>query len=281
MDRGKRIVITGGTKGIGKDLALFLLQEGHKVVICSRNEEEVHMARQVLPFSENCYGIGADITNEEDCKKLASFADTSMGGIDVLINNAGVLGEVKPFSKSNSKAWEEAIRVNIFGTANSIRAMLPYMIKLGKGNIINMAGGGVGGRKPLTNRSAYFTSKMAVVGLTENLAYEFKSSHIKINCIAPGAINTELTEYLLKQGVENMGQSLYEETMAQKEKGGDSLEDVRRMVEFLISEESDHLTGKLLSAKWDKKSRLLKVTEDDLDIFTLRRIDNELFTPKI
>lgn len=277
MPTGARIIITGATKGIGKSLALYLASQGARVVICSRNKNDVESLCKENPL---VLGLPADVSVEEDCKRLMEFSHTSLGGIDALINNAGILGEVGSFLTSESKTWGDALRINVIGTANATRAVLPYMIKAGKGKIINFAGGGVGGKKPLINRSSYFTSKIAIVGFTEALAAELSGENIQINAVAPGAINTDLTEYLLSQGKERMGEDLYQETLKQKETGGDDVQNVCELITYLISEESDHLSGRLLSAKWDKKSILNSVTKEDTDLLKLRRIDEVMFRKK-
>jgi 3-oxoacyl-[acyl-carrier protein] reductase len=274
---GKKIIITGGSKGIGKTLTKYFFDKGAFVVICSRNKNEVFSTcKEIDESGQRCIGVEADVSKNEDAKKVVDFAIHSFGSIDMLINNAGIIGQTGDFASSDLSAWGDAIAVNLFGTVNCTRYILPYMKKAGHGKIVNFAGAGVGSKKPLPQLSSYYTSKVAITGFTETIAAELTDYNIQINCIAPGAINTNITEYLLTQGEAKIGKEMYERTLKQKEEGGDSEEKVCMLVSFLLSKDSNHISGRLLSSKWDSVS-LLKKLERDTDLFKLRRIDNELF----
>jgi NAD(P)-dependent dehydrogenase (short-subunit alcohol dehydrogenase family) len=175
--------------------------------------------------------------------------------------------------------WEKTIATNLFGTIQCTREVLPHMKKAGKGKIINFAGAGIGSKKPLPNLSSYYTSKMAIAGFTETVASELMDDNIQINCIAPGAINTNITDYLLAQGKDKIGEAMYERTRKQKEEGGDSEEKIFEFISFLVSDASNHITGRLLSSKWDQIDALKKL-EKEGDLYKLRRIDNDLFYGK-
>ena len=280
MFKGKNIIVTGGSKGIGKTLAKNFFALGASVLICSRNEEEVKATcKEIDEKGERFFGLALDVSKKEDCQKLIDNAISKFGSIDILVNNAGIIGEVGAFIDSDISAWENAIMVNLLGTVNCTRYVLPYMKKEGKGKIINFAGAGVGSKKPLPNLSSYYTSKTAIAGFTETIASEIVEDNIQINCIAPGAINTNITDYILSQGKEKVGEDMYNRTLKQKEEGGDSEEKIFEMVSFLSTDESNHITGRLLSSKWDKIEMLKKI-EREGDLFKLRRIDNELFYGK-
>jgi NAD(P)-dependent dehydrogenase (short-subunit alcohol dehydrogenase family) len=271
------IVITGGSKGIGKTLAKRFFEEGASIVICSRNQEELHTTcHEIDSEGVRCFGILADVSLAGDCKKVIDFAVEKFGSVDVLINNAGIIGETGKFLDADIPAWEQAIMVNLFGTAACTRAVLPYMKQAGRGKIINFAGAGVGSKNPLPHLSSYYTSKIAIAGFTETIAAELVEENIQINCIAPGAINTNITEYLLAQGKNKIGEDMYKRTLKQKEDGGDSEEKIFDLVSFLASEASDAVSGRLLSSKWDS-IEMLKTLDKEGDMFKLRRIDNELF----
>ncbi len=278
---GKSIIVTGGSRGIGKAIALEFFRQGASVIICSRNRKELDKTCiKVDPSMNRFIGMTADVSKESDCKKLVRLAIKNFGKIDVLINNAGIIGEVGEFEKNNIKRWPSAFLVNVLGTVFMSKYVLPLMKKNGGGKIINFAGGGVGGKTPLPHFSAYYTSKMAVVGFTETLAVEVKRDNIQVNSIAPGAINTSITDYTIGQGLDKVGEEMYRRLLTQKKQGGDSLQSVLDLVIFLSSEKSSHITGRLLSAKWDKIDMLEKQKGEDNDLFKLRRIDDNLFFRK-
>jgi 3-oxoacyl-[acyl-carrier protein] reductase len=280
MFEGKKVIVTGGSKGIGKILAKSFFDQGASVLICSRNEAElISVCKEFDQEGHRFFGIVADVSRHEDCQKLIDFAIASFGAIDVLINNAGIIGEANEFKISDASHWEHAILVNLFGTVTCTRLVLPYMEQAGKGKIINFAGAGVGSKKPLPFLSSYYTSKIAIAGFTETLAKELEGKNIQVNCIAPGAINTSITEYILAQGEGKVGKDIYDRTVKQKEEGGDSEEKIFELISFLAGEESKHVSGRLLSSKWDSVTSL-KDLEEGGDMFKLRRIDGHLFYGK-
>lgn len=276
----KNIVITGGTKGIGRFLAEEFLKQGSSVVVCSRSDSDVtHALEELSSFKGKVFGIKVDVTVVDDVRKLVAFSLQSLGSVDVLINTAGVIGEVGDFGGCDISKWKEAVLVNLFGTVQVTHAFLPYMKERSFGVVINFAGAGVGSKKPLVNMSSYYTSKTAVVGFTEVVAKELEDSSIRINCVAPGAINTAITDYIINQGREKVGADMYDRTVKQKEEGGDSKEKIFSLVSFLAGDESKGVSGRFISSKWDSLQMLKGVTENS-NLFALRRIDNELFYEK-
>lgn len=272
-----RAVVTGGAKGIGKSLTEHLYREGASVVICGRDLKALEeTCLSIDPTGTRCASIKVDVTKEEDCEKLIQFAVERLGGIDLLINNAGVYGDINEFKDADLEKWVETIEVNLLGIVYCTKFALAEMVKQRKGKIINLAGAGIGSKRTLPRRSAYFASKGAVVAFTETLAEEVAIHNIQVNAISPGAINTGFTEYLISQGPEKAGQETYEQAILQRERGGDDIEKTLDLVSFLVSEDGDHVSGRLLSAKWDTIEKLRTLPRDG-DMFKLRRIDNDLF----
>lgn len=277
----KVVIVTGGSRGIGKVVTKKFLSEGAKVIICSRNESEIlNTIKDLDQKGEHLKGIVADVSSISDCKKVMKFAVDTFGKIDVLVNNAGVYGPIGPLDDNNLKEWHNAIAVNLLGTVSCSHAVIPYFKKQGHGKIINMAGAGIGGKRPLARFSSYYTSKGAVVAFTEVLGFELIDDNIQVNCISPGAINTFLTDSLLQRGRDKAGEYMYQQALKQKETGGDPPELAAEMIAFLSTEAANHITGKMISAKWDKISMLKKTKHIPGNLFTLRRIDEELFYEK-
>lgn len=280
MFQGKTVIVTGGTKGIGKTLAKSFFDEGANVIICGRNAAEVDSVSKEIDISGNrFYGVKADVSIQSDCSMLADIAVKKFGTIDILVNNAGTIGEANLFEDAHLDQFVNTVSTNLFGMVFCTQAVLPCMKGAGKGKIINFAGAGVGSKKTLPNFSAYYTSKSAVVGFTETVAGELGKYMIQVNCVSPGAINTNITDFVIREGREKVGDDMFERTLKQKEEGGDSITNVVTMVHYLASDSSNHLTGRLLSAKWDTEDLLTDVQKDG-DIFRLRRIDNQLFYGK-
>ena len=168
------------------------------------------------------------------------------------MNNAGVNGAIGRVDECDPAEWRLAFEVNVFGTMNACRAVLPHMRKQRSGKIVNLAGGGVGGPGVAPRVSAYAASKAAVVQLTESLSRELADDGVQVNAIAPGAVVTEMTAAVVAAGPEKAGKELYERTLKQRQSGGEPPELAANLVVWLASEASGALTGKMLSAKWDK-----------------------------
>lgn len=279
--QGKVAIITGGTRGIGFAVAIKLLELGYTVVLCSRTHHELQKAVVHLrKINNNCYGLPVDISRDTECRKLIYFTQKKLGRIDVLINNAGVIGDTGQFHAIKPKEWRKVLNINLLGTIQCTRLVIPEMIKIGGGKIINLCGGGIGSKNTIPLFSAYITSKIAIVGFTEVLAAELIDNNIQVNCIAPGSVNTEITESLFHLGPEKIGYNMYEKIVEQRQNGGTPVELTTKLVAFLVSKKSNHISGRLLSAKWDKIKDLKKIVNFENDVFKLRRIDNQLYYEK-
>lgn len=281
MLKNKVFIITGGARGIGFEIYRSCIQEGAFAVICSRSKEEIDEAiKKVDPLTLRTIGIKADVSVIADVKKLIGTTVKQFGSIDVLVNNAGIYGPIGPFETNTIHEWAQTMSVNLSGTVNCCKIVLPIMKKNKSGKIINLAGAGIGGSKPLARFSAYYTSKMAIAGFTEVLGAEVVDDNIQINCISPGAVNTKFTDILLENGIEKVGKSMYEQTIKQKESGGDDPALAAKMVMFLASTKADHVNGKIISCKWDSIKKLSNKDYVKNNLYNLRRIDNTFFYEK-
>jgi 3-oxoacyl-[acyl-carrier protein] reductase len=192
--------------------------------------------------------LQVDVSKWDETEKMAVSTLERFERIDVLVNNAGILGPVGPLAENNVNHWIETINVNLLGTFLCCRAVLPIMIKRRKGKIINLSGGGAFYPRP--RFSAYATSKAAVIRLTDTLAQEVKGFNIQVNAIAPGAIRTRLHDQILASG-DAAGEKSSVESKDVVEKGGTPLELPVDLAVFLASDESNGLTGRVISAAWD------------------------------
>lgn len=241
------ILITGNTFGIGEMLTKRFVSQGHSVYGLSRSSQ-----------------YKCDVSNYEEVEAWARhFLDCDMH-FDAIITCAGTQGELGKISSTNPEKWAETVRINLDGTYNVIRAFYPLMDKARKPKIVCMAGGGSGNGRAYF--SAYAVAKTAVVRLVETMALE--EPNLDINSIAPGAIKTSIIDGPLKAGPSVIGEEEYKKAWKQSQ-GGDDPEPALSLVEWLISEKSDGVTGKFISAKWDdwKNFKNLKP-----EIYTLRRV---------
>jgi 3-oxoacyl-[acyl-carrier protein] reductase len=267
--KSKVAIVTGAGKGIGKAVALAFAREGARVVVVSRTFSEVRdVAAQIAMMGRHALPLKVDVSSRGDVCKMVNSTIARFGRIDVLVNNAGVLGPVGPLVKNDVDDWIKTIEVNLIGTFFSCREVLPTMMKQRSGKIINFSGGGATSPRP--RFSAYASSKTAVVRLTETLAEEVKGFNIQVNAIAPGAVDTRMHDQVLAAGIA-AGKKAMEESQKVKVTGGTPLKLPVELAIFLASDASDGLTGKLLSAVWDnwKKMDLNKVSSSD--VYTLRR----------
>ncbi len=276
--KNKVVVITGGSGDIGKVVAKTFLQEGATVLIAARDEDDLERAKSELSeVSQEISTCKCDISNSSDVKNLVKAAIERYGRIDVLINAAGTYGPIGPSDKVDLKAWKQTFDVNLFGTFDMIQQVVPHMTSLGKGKIVNFSGGGDG---PLRNIAGYNVSKSAVVRLGETLAAEFQERgvNVDINAIAPGAVITKLFKKGLAAGKEALGETTYASKTKQMEEGGVSPQLAADLCVFLASDASDGLTGKFLSAVWDKWREYTPAKIEELmkgDALTVRRKKDE------
>ena len=274
--RGKNIIITGASRGLGVHIARAMWDNGANLLLVARSADALIGLKEDFE-TDPALGQGIHITVADLALSTATGlilkeAQKVWGRLDGLVNNAGILGPVGPLWKNPWKAWEETIRVNLLAPVALCRACIQWMKKDGQGKIINLSGGGATGPRP--NFSAYAVAKTGVVRFTEILAEEVRDFNIQVNSIAPGSLNTDMLETVLQEDPENVGKDEYESALKQKEDGGASPELAARLCVFLASPASNGITGKLISAIWDPWEELPGHIQDlaEGDIYTLRRI---------
>jgi NAD(P)-dependent dehydrogenase (short-subunit alcohol dehydrogenase family) len=274
--RGKGIVITGANQGLGKEIARHCVDAGASVLLAARNSELLEATSQELAAragdGQQIVSCRADVSRPDDVRAMFELASARLGSVDGLVNNAGVYGPMGTTEDVDWDQWVDAISINLMGTVLTCREALPRFRRQGRGKIVNLSGGGA--TAPLPRFSAYACSKAAVVRLTETLAEETKGSGIDVNAVAPGALNTRLLDEVLEAGAAKVGQEFYDRAKKQQSSGGAPLDKGAALTVFLLSSESDGISGRLLSAVWDPwptlASRRAELAASD--IYTLRRI---------
>jgi 3-oxoacyl-[acyl-carrier protein] reductase len=273
----KNIIITGASQGLGKEIAKYCLIEGASVALCARNEDDLRKAtKELLPYKRRDQEIifqAADVSKLDDILSFVHYTATNLSTINVLINNAGIQGPKNNIFDNcfDFDGWKKAVFINLFGTFDMCRVIVPYLIKNNTGKIINLSGGGA--TSPIPGMSAYAASKAAVVRFTETIALELKRYNIDVNAVAPGVLKTRLLDDIIENGKNKVTDEYYSNTLKVKERGGDSLNQAAELCVYLASNESNGITGKLISAVWDDWRTLHKnMSELNSDIYTLRRI---------
>jgi NAD(P)-dependent dehydrogenase (short-subunit alcohol dehydrogenase family) len=273
---GRFAIITGASQGLGQEIAKHFVAEGASVLVCARSEVAIRAVEQQLGVAatgdQKILACVADVAKSRDINQLVAEALQSFGRIDVLVNSAGVYGPLGPTHEIDWDAWVEAININLIGLVYACRAVTPTMIRQRAGKIINLSGGGA--TNPLPRMTSYAASKAAVVRFTESLALDLKPFGIDVNAIAPGALDTRLLDQVLAAGPETVGREFHERMIAVKQQGGTPLSVGADLAVYLASAKSNGITGRLISAPWDKWSVLhTRAKElDQTDIYTLRRI---------
>ena len=273
--KNKTAIVTGAGRGIGKAIALALAKEGADLVVVSRSLPEVTgTADEAKSLGRRALALKVDVSRQENVVRMVSDTLAEFGKIDILVNNASIQGPIGRISDNPVERWVETISTNLTGTFLCIKEVLPFMMKQRQGKIINLSGGGATSPRPCF--SAYAASKTAIVRLTETVAEEVKEYNIQVNAIAPGAVNTRILDEILAAG-DAAGEKAQAEAKNQVETGGTSPEKAAALAVFLSSDESNGLTGRLISAVWDEWQNMAKhVTEiNSSDLYTLRRITPE------
>ena len=269
---GRRAIITGANQGLGLEIARAYVAAGADLLICARDAVKLEEARNELVASgRKVIAEAADVSRPEDVERVVARALAEFGGVQILVNNAGVYGPLGRIDETDWDEWTRAVEINLYGSVLPARALLPHFRANRYGKIVQISGGGA--TNPLPRISSYAASKAAVIRFAETLAEEVRGEGIDVNAIAPGALNTRLLDEALAAGPERVGEAFFARMVRQKEQGGAPMDRGAALAVFLASAESDGITGKLLSAIWDPWQELPSHSSDLAgDVYTLRRI---------
>lgn len=262
------MLVTGAGRGIGKRLAIGFATAGAKLGLLARSKAELDLADlEIEHAGGSALRIRADVTDFEQVSAAVDRMRVHYGGVHVLVCAAAVQGPIGPLADNNPKTWAETIETNLIGVMHSCRAVLPLMIEKRAGKIIVLSGGGAATTRPYF--SAYSASKAAVVRLVEAIAEEVRDHNIQINCMSPGGTYTSMTDEILRAG-DKAGWKDAEEAMQIRHTGGVPPDRQIELALFLASEESNHISGKLIHVNDDWKK--LKSGSVHPEMYTLRRV---------
>jgi len=277
--KNKTIVVTGGSMGIGLAIAEQCAREGARLILVSRHKKELVQAINSLTNiskTKHSYYV-LDVSQEGEVKKFANKLKKEKRTINGLVNCAGIHGPIGKLGDIDLKTLKRTIEINLLGSINMCHYLIESLTQSKRGKIVNLAGGGA--TSPFPNYSAYAISKVGIVRFTENIACEYPN--FDINAIAPGFVITRMHNETIKAG-EKAGSKHLARTKMEMGKGGTSPDLAARLAVFLLSKESDGITGKLISAPWDswKQISFQNKLKKEQDFCTLRRIDNQFYLKK-
>ena len=236
--KNKVVIITGASRGIGKSIAKGFFDNNCKVALISRNKKDLIDTKNVIGAkSNNIQLFPCDISNFSDVQNVIDKVIKYYGNIDILINNAGITKD-NLILRMKEEDWDTVVDVNLKGCFNTVKAVVKQMIRNKKGSIINISS--VIGLIGNTGQTNYAASKAGIFGLTKSLAKELGSRNITVNAIAPGYVQTSMTEKLST----NIKNDLYK-NIPLKRLG--SAEDIANLVLFLSSEKASYITGQIMN----------------------------------
>ena len=231
-------LVTGGAQGIGKAVALLLARNGADVVISDINLEKAEeTAKEIETIGRKASAIKVDVANLDQVESMVETILQQFGHVDILINNAGITRD-KLILRMTEEEWDAVLNINLKGTFNCTKAVVRHMSKQRRGKIVSIAS--VVGEMGNAGQANYAASKAGVIGFTKTIAREFAQRGINVNAIAPGYIETPMTEALPEKAKEELKRMIPMERLGKPE-------DVAEAVLFLVSEASSYITGQVLN----------------------------------
>lgn len=235
MNNSKTVLITGGSRGIGKAMVYAFARAGYNVLLNFNTSEG--LAKEIASEFKNVLIYGADVSNQESVFNMVNYAKEHFGGIDILINNAGISCSGL-FQDLEKNEWDRLINVNLTGVYNCTKAVLNDMISKKKGKIINISS--IWGMVGASNEVAYSASKAGIIGLTKALSKEVGPSNIQVNCIAPGIIMTDMVSDYSMEELNDITNQIPLGRIG-------STSDVADLALFLASDSANYITGQVFS----------------------------------
>ena len=234
--KGKTAIVTGGAQGIGKEIARLLASKRINIAICDVNDKNLEITKREIPTFAEISVYTVDVSNVSQVEEMVESVVKEFGRVDFLINNAGVTRDAL-IVRTKEKDWDLVLNINLKGAFNCLKAVARPMMKQRFGRIVNISS--VIGITGNAGQANYAASKAGVIGLTKSAAKELAARGINVNAIAPGYIQTAMTDKLNEDQKQKML-----EVIPQKRFG--TPQDIANLVLFLISPDSAYITGQVI-----------------------------------
>ncbi|MDT3701141.1 MAG: 3-oxoacyl-ACP reductase FabG [Thermincola sp.] len=235
--KGKVAIITGAARGIGRVTAIRFAQEGAKVVVADFDEAGETVSKEINDFGGDSFFCKVDVVNFENVSELVKKTTANFGSIDILVNNAGITADSR-LEKMTEDQWDKVIAVNLKGVFNCTRAVIPTMKQQGSGVILNATS--VVGLRGNIGQTNYAATKAGLIGMTKTLAKEFSRAGIRVNAVAPGFTQTDMTTTIPEKVLENIRSQIPFHRLANPE-------EITAAYLFLASDEASYITGQVLA----------------------------------
>lgn len=234
-------IVTGAGSGMGKAIALLFAAEGSKVIATDIDQERLDaLSAEIKEQGGELVTLIANMANEEDIENMISTAVSTYGTLDILVNNAGIMDNFQPVGELENSTMEKVMKINFEGPFKAMRSAIKIFLGKGSGNIINICS--IGGIKGGAAGAAYTASKHALVGLTKNTGYMYSKSGIRCNAIAPGAVNTHISETIDMSKITPLVNDRIMAGMALNPRTGEPSE-IAKVALFLASDDSSFVNA--------------------------------------
>jgi NAD(P)-dependent dehydrogenase (short-subunit alcohol dehydrogenase family) len=246
---GTTAFVTGASGGIGRAIAIELAAKGANVALAARSDG-IHETAEAFDDPDRALPVETDVTDETSVEAAIEATVDAFGGLDCLVNNAGIAGPTAPVEEVTVAEWEHTMDVNVTGMFRCVKHAAPHLRASDRGSVVNI--GSISGKRPLADRTPYTTSKMAVIGLTRTLAFEFGDDDVTVNAICPGATRGDRIDRVIENQAERRGLS-FEAAKREVFTGDTALgrltepEDVASTVAYLASDHARNVTAQDLN----------------------------------
>jgi 3-oxoacyl-[acyl-carrier protein] reductase len=231
---GRHAVVTGGAQGLGRTIAERLLASGASVSLWDRDEALVAATAKELTSIGRTHAVSVDVTKEDDVGRAAEDTAAALGGLDILVANAGISGPNLTLWEYPPDAWRQVVEIDLIGVYLCCRAVVPTFIRQNYGRIVSIAS--VAGKEGNPNASAYSAAKAGVIALTKSLGKELAGYDIAVNCVTPAAVRTRIFEQMTEQHINYMLSKIPRGRFLQAD-------ELASMVAWLVSQENSFATG--------------------------------------
>ncbi len=231
---GRRAVVTGGAMGIGRAIAERLLDSGASVAIWDKDDAEAERTARELAARGRVVTVPVDVTRWPEVQAAVQATDAALGGIDILVCNAGIAGPTVPLVDYPIEEWQRILDIDLTGVFLCLKAVVPQMIRRNYGRIVNVAS--IAGKEGNPNAAAYSAAKAGVIALTKSLGKELAAYDIAVNCITPAAARTRIFEQMSEQHIQYMLSKIPRGRFVE-------VQEIAAMVAWLVSQENSFTTG--------------------------------------